>query len=198
MRRAIFVFLAFVLLSSGISAHTLDAEATRHLCRVAPPAEIAEWVPTRNTELEAYAKEFLRNTDHNSFPVLLCVSNDREATFAWNRPIHYGRETIFVFGISRYFMERTREHLRAIIAHEVGHEVATYKGGACERVDFLKDNDDYVFCEHDADWIGANWVGKPAMLSALEKVLSLMKADGFPQRTLDNVERRISLLSAAP
>ncbi|MDO8521344.1 MAG: hypothetical protein Q7S52_04470 [bacterium] len=170
----------------------VDTAEEQRLCSVAA-AEYG-WVPSHDIVLRKYGEEFLRNTDLRVPQVLICTSDDPMAMYAWSYLMNHGFDKIFIIGVSHHFGIAMKEHLRAIIAHEVGHEVVKHVGGACDNFRRTKAREDYVLCEHDTDWVAAQWVGKSAMLRMLEDLARYFVSEGNSGIYLENLKRRIELL----
>ncbi len=191
------LFLLFLLLLSFPATAAFDkAEAWRLCADLSTKGQT--WTPTVNPSLFAYSEEFLRNTNARATHILICASDEPSADLAWSVLVGKGFEHIFVLGMSRDALTSLGSHLRAVVAHEVGHLVVNHTGGACDNFTRQKRNDDYVLCEHDADWVAMNWIGKPAMLTLLRTLLHHRERNFAPREHLENLAKRISLLERAP
>ncbi len=196
-----FIIVLCVALFPAIAWGEISAENARWLCRITPMGGV--WVPTENPKVRLYAEEFLRKADLRVADVLLCWT----ANPVWSGLIKREnvREKILVIGVSDQLRALRQEHIRAWVAHEVAHWIAITPGSACEAVFRLnsKKNSDATQCEHDVDRTAMRWVGKSAMLAALDGLLSLSNMERRDKRDLSpevftDLTKRISLLRDVP
>ncbi len=139
----------------------LSVEEHRELCDSAVGTE-KRMVPFEDARLKGYVAEFLRRTHLSGAPVLLCVT-DHPGAGAWNDVVETPRGPVFVVGVGRRFAEAMGTHMRAVMAHEVGHVV---QGDHC-----IRRRGSLELCELDVDRIAIGWVGKPAALAAMRAII---------------------------
>ncbi len=154
--------LAVLLLCLAFPAMAaLSVEEHRELCDAAVGTE-KRMMPFEDARLKGYVAEFLRRTHLSGAPVLLCVT-DRPGAGAWNDVVEAPRGPVFVVGVGRRFAEAMGTHMRAVMAHEVGHVV---QGNHC-----IRRRGSLELCELDVDRIAIGWVGKPAALAAMRAII---------------------------
>ena len=203
MKIYIWAFL-LLLVPRMVFAGPIGEDEARELCARGAYSEEKKiedraWIHSSDDYLEKLAEGFLKNIDQNVPIVIICTTSANERDLVWQRLIGRGwsKDRAFVLGIHPKVYAKLEPHLRAIIAHEVGHLVNP-DSFACKQYRVYKQNEDHVMCEHDADWVARNWVGKFAMLSALNTLLRFVESEGYPEERLKNLRIRIEMLKKAP
>lgn len=152
-------------------------------------------IPFHDARLRGYAEEFLRRTDMRGAPIILCVT-DRAGAGAWTDVVETGGGRALVIGVGRRFARDLGVHMRAIIAHEVGHVVQGDLNHCIRRRGSLES------CEFEVDRIAISWVGKPAMISSLREALRQNEWEGTHQSIsysgIGELIHRLRILEATP
>lgn len=161
--KKLFVFLCLLVALPAYGV--VGSDEDRELCNRALGKE-KRMVPFDDVRIRGYVQEFLRKTEMRGAPVLLCVT-DRAGAGAWNGVVSSSRGDVFVIGIGREFARALDTHMRAIMAHEVGHVVQGDLDRCIRRLGSLER------CELAVDRIAIEWVGKAAALSALKAAIRL-------------------------
>ncbi|OGZ10532.1 MAG: hypothetical protein A3C93_05480 [Candidatus Lloydbacteria bacterium RIFCSPHIGHO2_02_FULL_54_17] len=159
--KQLLALLAFLVAFPATGA--IGTDEHRELCDRALGKE-KRMVPFEDARLRGYAEEFLRKTEMRGRPVLLCVT-DRAGAGAWNDVVESKRGAVFVIGVGRRFVQDLGVHLRAVIAHEVGHVVQGDLNHCIRNTGSLER------CELDVDRIAIGWVGKAAALAAIRAII---------------------------
>lgn len=141
----------------------LDLTEHERLCHAALGEE-KRMSPFDDALIRKYAEEFLRRTEMRGTPIVLCAT-DRAGAGVWNDVVESSRGAVFIVGVGREFARAMGHHMRAIMAHEVGHVVQGDLNHCKRRLGNLE------LCELEVDRIAVGWVGKPAMTASLKAII---------------------------
>jgi len=155
------------------------------------------WFPSNDRKLYGYAEEFSQRAKLVVSQIIICESDNPNGLLAGTAMLERKSGNVLVIGVGRRFAQAVEKHLRAIVAHEVAHQV-TVDSRACADYREFPLPIFRLSCEQETDRVAAEWVGREDMLAALKETVDYFLIEMIDGPGLGELEKRIQLLERLP